>query len=351
MDPLDGSEQSTSSSVYSVDCESIDSGINLIDTYISKKISLSHCRAIIISEEFASLDISEAIYTLMNKVEINSGCLVIISRGDAKDFLDKASSSIEAASARYYDATVTSSYTVGLSERVTLSDFFSSMKDSFKEPIASLGSVNSATTEQTESATSSSLKDSNNKAGDSSVSNEKSHDENLGLAVFKNNRLVGELNGLETFCHLLVTGKLQSYNLSMPDPFSGEDTIDVHVTLRKSPEINLKLVNGSPFIEINLDLTTRLLSMNNESGYLTEDKLKILEETCNYYLEEQINSYLYKTSKEFQSDIAGFGKYAVSKFLTLEDWYSYNWLDNYKNAYFNVTVDTNMKSGYLLMEM
>ena len=91
--------------------------------------------------------------------------------------------------------------------------------------------------------------------------------------------------------------------------------------------------------------------MNNESGYLTQDKLKLIEETCNHYLKEQLNSYLYKTSKEYQSDIACFGKYAAPKFLTLDDFYKFNWLDNYKNSFFNVKVDTKMKSGFLLMEM
>ena len=115
-----GSEQSTSSLVYTIDCESIDSGINLMNTYIAKQISLTHCAAIVVSEEYASLDIAELIYTLMNKVEISSSCLVIIARGQAQDYLNQASSSIEEASARYYDSSVVSSFSTGLIEKVTL---------------------------------------------------------------------------------------------------------------------------------------------------------------------------------------------------------------------------------------
>ena len=345
------SEQSSSSLVYSIDCESIDSGINLINTYIVKQISLSHCRAIVISEEYASLDVSDVIYTLMNKVEINSGCIVMVSRGTAKDYLNQASSSIESASARYYDSSVKSSYSTGLIQKTTLSEFFSSIKDTFKEPIASLGSINTSETQQKTDNSSSVQKDANNKAGDSSTKDSSVHSEDLGLAVFKGTKLVGELNGLETACHLILTNKLQSYNLTIPDPFNNSDTIDVHIILKKPTKVNLKLVNGSPYIDVNIEITARLLSMNNESGYLTNNNISVIEETCNYYLKQQIISYLYKTSKEFESDVVGFGKYAVSKFATLEDWYSYNWLANYQNSYFNVNVNTNMKSGYLLMEM
>lgn len=345
----DGSEQSSSSIVYSIECESIDSGINLINTYITKQISLSHCKAIVISEEYASLNISEIIYSLMNKVEISPTCLIIVSRSDAEEFLNQATSSIETASARYYDASVASSFATGMLEKTTLSDFFANIKDSFKEPIASLGTVYNNVTKTTDS--NSTTRDSNYKAGDFKTSSSTKNSENLGLAVFKNSRLVGELNGIETVCHLIVTGKLQNYNLTIPDPFNTEDNIDLYITLRKSPKIKMNFVNGSPYFNINVDISSKILSMNNESGYLTSENINLLEETCNYYLEQQLYSYLYKTSKEFETDIDGFGKYAVSNFLTLNDWYTYDWLDNYKNSFFQVNVDSTISSGYLLMEM
>ncbi len=47
------SSQSTQNQIYSVDCESINVGINIINNYLSKKINLSHCSAIIFSEDMA----------------------------------------------------------------------------------------------------------------------------------------------------------------------------------------------------------------------------------------------------------------------------------------------------------
>ena len=67
-------------------------------------------------------------------------------------------------------------------------------------------------------------------------------------------------------------------------------------------------------------------------------------------MNDKIHTYLYKVSKEFNSDIDGFGKYAVKNFLTWDDWINYNWLDNYKNSFFEVNVNTDVKSGYILME-
>lgn len=60
--------------------------------------------------------------------------------------------------------------------------------------------------------------------------------------------------------------------------------------------------------------------MNDSSNYLDFDNVSKLEEAVTVYMKSQINSYLYKISKEFNSDIDGFGKYAVRHFLTWDSW-------------------------------
>ena len=90
--------------------------------------------------------------------------------------------------------------------------------------------------------------------------------------------------------------------------------------------------------------------MNDSSNYLDFDNVSKLEEAVTVYMKSQINSYLYKISKEFNSDIDGFGKYAVRHFLTWDSWENYNWLNNFNTSFFDVAVQTNVKSGYILME-
>lgn len=45
-----------------------------------------------------------------------------------------------------------------------------------------------------------------------------------------------------------------------------------------------------------------------------------------------------------------FGKNAVTQFLTIPEWENYNWLDNYKNSFFKVNVDSSVKSGFILTQ-
>lgn len=90
--------------------------------------------------------------------------------------------------------------------------------------------------------------------------------------------------------------------------------------------------------------------MDNNSKYLNPEILDTISSYCNSYLESNFSNYLYKTSKVFHSDINGFGKYAFSSFLTSEDFKDYDWLIRYQDAYFDVNVETSIKSGMLITE-
>lgn len=134
-----GSSQSENSIVNSIECSSIDSGINLLNTYLSKEVNLSHCKVVVFSEEFAYLGISEFLYTLMNNVQIRPDCNVIISRCNAEYFLNNSKPVLEKISARYYEIAPTSSNYTGYTDNVTLSEFFASFKDTFCEAHGILG--------------------------------------------------------------------------------------------------------------------------------------------------------------------------------------------------------------------
>ena len=90
--------------------------------------------------------------------------------------------------------------------------------------------------------------------------------------------------------------------------------------------------------------------MSRDSQYLDNEVLDAISASCNEYLEQQFYNYLYKTSTVFNSDINSFGTWAYSEFNTYSDFNDYNWLENYKNATFDVKINTVMDSGFLLTQ-
>lgn len=170
----------------------------------------------------------------------------------------------------------------------------------------------------------------------------------LGLAVFYKDKLVGELTSEETLCHLMIRNEFESCNISIPDPENKDASIDLYVYNKSKPKIKVIIVNGSPLIYIDIKLEAKVLSIDDNSNYMTEGKLDEISTSANQYIQNIISKYLYKTTTELNADVDGFGKYALSLFSTTQEFEAYNWLDNYKDSFFEVNVDTNVQSALLL---
>lgn len=133
------SSQTSSSTVIDVNCSTIDAGISLINSYISKKVNLSHCKAVVISEKLAYDGVEDYIYTLANSVEIRPDCYIIISRCDAYTFLDNSTPTLESVAARYYELILNSNEYTGFTESIHLSEFYNSILSTTSQAIAILG--------------------------------------------------------------------------------------------------------------------------------------------------------------------------------------------------------------------
>ena len=114
--------------------------------------------------------------------------------------------------------------------------------------------------------------------------------------------------------------------------------------------IDVQIINGNPYITINLDFIGRVYSMDTDLKYLDDSVLKNLSKKTDKYLNEILTSYLYKTSLDFKSDINDFGRFASKNFITIPEFKNYNWKENYTNTIFRVNTHTEIKSGFLVTE-
>ena len=63
-------------------------------------------------------------------------------------------------------------------------------------------------------------------------------------------------------------------------------------------------------------------------------------------LENEITNFLYKTSKDFDSDICGFSQKLMKNYWTTDEWNKVHWNDIYKTSSFKVLVNSNLSSNY-----
>lgn len=133
-----GAGESTPSVVDSVEANSIDAAINLMNTVVSKEINLSHCKIIVFSKELASQGIGEEIYSLMNKVQLRPDTNVIIATSAAEEYIKSIKPSLESLVAKFYEILPRSSEYTGYTANIQLGDFFKNLTCPTCEPIGIL---------------------------------------------------------------------------------------------------------------------------------------------------------------------------------------------------------------------
>lgn len=339
-----GSSQSNSSESITVECASLSTGISLINSYVSKEIDLTQCNVIVFSEELAERGITEYVDTFANNINIRPDCNVIVSRCTAQDFINNASPSVETLTARYYQVALKSNEYTGYTPVTKIADFTQNMKSDAIQASCILGGVNFHESSVENGYNASNDQTANYMADQLPIENSDTI-ETFGTAVFYNDKLVGELTGIETVCHLILRNDIQICDISVPDPFNTDSYIDLRLNRRGKTKVDIDFINGTPYISVDVSVSGYGLSLNENIDYDSKENLEKYNESAEQYLKLQIENYLYKTSKDLNSDITGFGKYAISQYMTIGEWQSSSWLENYKSAFFDVNVNVNIESG------
>lgn len=345
-----GSSQSDSTSITSVECSSIDSGIALINSYISKQVNLSHCQAIIFSEEISIEGIDSYIDTLMNDIEIRPDSNILVSRCDAFEFINNIKPALTNLTSKYYEVLFNSEDYTGYTTPTPIWNVSLASHDKMIQPVAVLAGVN--TQKETVKVNSNSSlieRDTNYKADELPITDD-NKTEIMGLAVFDGNKLVGELSSLDTICYLIVTNQLKSCTISIPSPFSEYESIDLILKINNTTKSTVKLVNNTPYITCNVELRGGIKSYSSNTNYSNPENISLVEEYAESYMKSKITDFLYYTAKNLSSDIVGFGYHTSSDYSNINDWIRSSWYSNYKNSFFNVHVDFEVKTSSIFLK-
>ena len=344
--PTSGSEessnsQSSSSIVNTIQCETIDSGINQFNSYLNKSLNFSYCKAVVFSEEYAQKGIGDEISTFMNNIEIRPSCNIVICENTAKNYLEKSNPLLEKLSSKYYEIEKSSEKNTGFTQCTTIIEFYNNLFSSKSEPYAILSKIEEPKNEEKNNSKESS--DQEIKTNDSTskiVSN--------GLAVFKNDKYIGNLTPEENVIHLILTNNLNHTIINIPSPFESNNFIalDISKTHTKS---KIDFYNNTSYIKSKINLNCKILSSSQKINYMDNENVKKIEDFSNKYFSYICGNYLKKVSHDFNSDIDHFGEIASRKYLDNNNWNKNNWLENFKTCKFRIDVNTHVKSSYLVL--
>lgn len=312
-----GSSQASTANIYTVEAKTIDEAFIILDNYLNKKINLSHCSALIFSEEIAKEGIKEYIYTLSNNTELRHTCQLVVSSKTAYDVLEKISNSEESFSSKLFDYLTTSSDYTGLTISSTFGDFFQDLHDDNIQPTAIYTKFFEDTVQSS------------------------------GIALFKDEFMITHVDSLCTLAHSICTNKLESATITIDNPFDEGHFVDLDIELYKKTDVAINIINGTPYIELDVYPKGAIRSSGSVFNYIDNDNITKLEDATNKYLKNVITDYLYDITKEYNTDVIGFKGICQSKYFTEDEFDAIHWDDVFQDSFFNVNVKSEINSSNL----
>ncbi|MDD4334395.1 MAG: Ger(x)C family spore germination C-terminal domain-containing protein, partial [Desulfotomaculaceae bacterium] len=173
----------------------------------------------------------------------------------------------------------------------------------------------------------------------------------IGTAVFREDKLVGLLDGQDTRYFLMLTGNFGSGYMGIKDPLDESGNIGLRVRQGQKPKYRTSIdEDGNVAINVELFLESEIIAENSANNFGQLDLKPILEEAFSKQIEQGCHNLIKRTQDELRSDAFGFGDKVKHLFLTEQSWEEYKWLECYPEAQVNVSVRSKIRRTGLLLK-
>ncbi|WP_338450995.1 Ger(x)C family spore germination protein [Niallia oryzisoli] len=309
---------------------------NMANSFVTREISFSHNKVLIVSEELAKTEIFYRLLTTAFKDrEIRRETRIIVTEGKASEFIAKNKPEMMIRPHRYYQFLIDRATETGLVPESTINRFFAITDGDADLFLAMYGSYNknkNAGFQDEDQYIAGQVP----KKGGNPV-------QLIGSAVFKEGKMIGKLSGEETRITRLLdnTANIRDLFSSFRDPLDKRYKIAVRIRKTNKNKIEVKLREGPPKINVTYPLDIKILSVPSMVNYAenieNQKKLKMaLEEK----LKKNAEKLIEKTQKEFKTEPFYWSLYVRPLFSSVKEYEEWDWNNKrYPFADIHVTVD------------
>jgi len=280
----------------------------------SHKLYFPHNQVLIFERKLAEEGMQPYIDTFIRDIETRFNVLVVVSEDRASEVLD-VSTGLEKLPAINIAKLVETQKITSESPTVKLIDFIRRLMSKTTAPIAPLIRVTGEGNEKTL--------------------------EVFGTAVFKHDKLVGELNKRETRGLLWVINEVKGGMINVASS-SGDGTVSLEITRAKS---KMTPVIQADTILIKIDIKAEGI-VNSQSGsenIASPDIVFSLEKKLSAEIGKEIMAAL-KTARDLNSDIFGFGDSIYWKYPSEWKKLKMKWDEVFPDVEVALNIDTKLRS-------
>lgn len=347
--------------------------LNIANHVVSKRFTLSHAKLFVFSEVIAKKGVRNLSDIIGRNSDIRPNIYLAVSHGKAKDYLDSVKPMVEVNPVSYYRLLFESQYGGFIPKNMT-QEFYTRIDSVTHSPVLPLTGVNQINKgqekdekkedkqkkqeENINNKRDTKIKNIHNKgfefhlpeyiAGQTDVDKENAS-EVMGMAVFKKDRMVGTMSGIESEIYNILTGQFQNSYTTFYTKESPDNPVTVFMEQSKNPKIKIDLLKENPVISIKVYLDASLVS--ESATQPIDEKITSFEQQAEESLKIAAEEFLTRTTEEFASDIIGFGDYAKRSFLDYQTFLNYNWEEKYPDSEFTIDMNFNLRRvGFIALE-
>jgi spore germination protein KC len=333
-----GGQSQEASVVTVVEAPSIYASMNMVNTYVGRRLTLMHVKGIIFSEAMAKDgSMCGFIPTILQFRETRGTSFLAVSKQKPEEILEKMKHPLEVNPAKYVELLATASSYTGLIPSEQLRQFYDELKVHAINPVCILVSTSD---EKLPPHTGKSTwrSEGSYKAG-TLIAKGGAAIEAMGSVAFSGGKMVGELNGDETIIYSMLRGKYQTAIFSIGDPLKHGEIVSTEVSSAGKPQIKIHLTDKGAVIDAKISLEANILGAASLIDYALPKNRKALEKAFEKYIKNAVEKLVKRTQNEFNSDILGFGLKARRLVLTQKQWENLNWQQLYQDASVNIEID------------
>jgi spore germination protein KC len=165
-----------------------------------------------------------------------------------------------------------------------------------------------------------------------------------GAAVFKQDKLVGYIDGNEAESLLFIRNKLKGGVISVKDVANTKADVSLEVIGNKTT-ITPQIEDGNITMYINIKIHVGITEMGGDKNFISEEGRAELKNAAKATIKKQIEELIEKTQNNFGSDVLGFGKRIQKKMPGTWKKLVLNWDEAFKTVKTSINVEVNIVSS------
>lgn len=332
--------------VTTVEAPTIAVALQMIDTWVDRRVSLLHAKTVFMSEEQARLDATAPIRQLARFREGRRTMFFVITRGKASEFLEKMDTRLERDPQRYIQQMSESSrYTGFLPQLARLQDALTQIAAQRRAPLVYYAAIRDAEKEEEWSEL---AKPESPQHEGAYVSGELPRKggpniDMMGSAVLDQGKMAGLLTGQENRWVLLLNNRFRRGYITVTDPKSPDQRVTLDIRIARAPRFTVRTDSKPATIDIQLPLEGEIISIGSATDYTVPDQQALLERSAAEQLQSQVRALVDKAQQELRVDVLGLGQQVARQFTTVGAWERYDWPARFPDAKINVSVQVALR--------